>query len=157
GDAAAVDLRDVPASSEWADGSEVPRPWAPRANALVRLLASWGEGVPYELEVLRDDGVVKVAATVEIGPRDATTAPPVRDAETGLTVQELTYEVRHGLHLAPEAPGVLVAAVEEGSPAAQAKVLANELLVELDGAPLEGPLAFTARLSAARAAGKREV
>lgn len=156
-DAPPVDLRDAPNAAEWPDTSEVPRPWAPRTNALVRLLEAWGEGTPYELEVLRDDAVLRLSTAVELGPRDVTTATEARDAETGLLVKELTYEVRQGLKLAADAPGVLVAGVEDGSAAAQARILPWELIVEVGGSAVDGPTAFAEKLAAARAAGQREL
>lgn len=157
GDALPVDLKDVAGSTEWLDDSDVPRPWVPRRNALVRLLDGWGEGTAYELEWLHAGVVRRASLVVEVGPPDVTTAEARADDVAGLTVKELTYEVRHALHLAADAPGVLVSRVEEGSVAFQARLLANEVIVEVDGRPVTGPASFSSMLAAARAGGKRDV
>ena len=156
-DAPPVDLRDVAGTVDWGDDSEVPRPWAPRQNALVRLLDLWGVGTSYELELQRGTETQRLALAVEASPRDVSTAHGVREEATGLSIKELTYEVRHALHLAPDAPGVLVARVEEGSPAYQARILANEVLRELDGKPVTDPETFLKLLAKARADGRPQV
>ena len=94
---------------------------------------------------------------VEQAPRDNVSAKKAKDEGTGLTVKELTYEVRASLHLDAKAPGVVVDDVEEGSSAAQARVLANELLLEMDGRPVADPEGFSAALGAARTAGRESV
>jgi hypothetical protein len=152
-----VDLADSPGALSWTDDSEVPRPWRPRGNAVVRLLSAWETGTPYEIGYARGGAVHTALAAVEPAPRDVTSAQRARDEGTGLLVKELTYEVRAGLHLGAEAPGVLVAEVVEGSPAALARVLPYEVVREVDGVPAGGPEAFAERLAAARAAGKVSV
>ncbi len=156
-DAAPADLRDTAGAPDWPDASDVPRPWRPRANALVRLLASWGVGTRYEVEIVRGGAVVKTALAVETSPRDVATALRIRDEGSGLTVKELTYEVRYALHLANDAPGVLASAVEEGSAAFQARILANEVVREVDGHPVADPEAFAAALATARSEGRESV
>ena len=69
----------------------------------------------------------------------------------------MTFEVRAGLRLAADAPGVVVGRVEPGSPAAQARIAKNELLQEVDGGPVRTAAAFAQALEAARAAGKEDV
>ena len=156
-DAPPVDLRESVNPPSWPDDSEVPRPWTPRNTPLVRLLGGWGLGTTYELEVCRAGTCRRVALTVEQAPRDVTSALRERDPGTGLTVKELTYEVRLALRLAPDAPGVLVSAVEEGSSAGQARIVPNELIREMDGRPVASPETFREVLSAARVAGKPQV
>ena len=156
-DAPPVNLRDAAGGSDWPDESAAPRPWKPRENAIVKTLDGWGVGTTYDLEVWHAGAVKTVSAAVELSPRDASSAKKVKDAGTGLTVHEATYEVRAALHLGKDAAGVVVAEVEEGTAAAQAHVLAGEVLLEMDGKPLSDPAVFSAGLSAARAAGKESV
>jgi S1-C subfamily serine protease len=156
-DAPAVDLREEGGGADFGAEGTVPRPWKPRDGALVKLLAAWGTDTAYELEVLRDGKTQTLALKVEEAPRDASTAKKAKDEGTGLTVQDLTYEVRAGLHLEPDAAGVLVTEVEEGTSSAQARILENEVIREMDGAPLENAAAFAAALAKARAAGREAV
>jgi hypothetical protein len=155
-DAPPVDLREEGGDWDVGDGG-VPRPWKARDGVLVKLLASWGVGTTYELEVLRAGKPRTVSARVEDSPRDASTARKAKDEGTGLRVQEITYEVRAGLHMAPDAPGVLVDEVEEGTAAAQARIQANEVVREMDGKPVADPAAFAAALAQARAEGRESV
>lgn len=155
--ASSVDLRDTAGAPEWPDVSDVPRPWRPRANAIVRLLSSWEVGAKYEIEYWRAGEVRTAALVVETGPRDVSCALKARDEGTGLSIKELTYEVRRALRLAKDAPGVLVATVEEGSPAFQARILANEVIREVDGKPASDPESLVEALAKARAEGRENV
>jgi hypothetical protein len=156
-ESAPVDLRDSAGAVDWSDDAEFARPWAPRVNALVRLLEAWGEGTRYRVEALRAGEATTFDLAVETAPHDVSNAPGTRDDDTGLAVKELTYEVRHGLRLAPDAPGVLVADVEEGSPAHQARIARHEVLTEVDGTPVRDPHQFADLLAAARAKGRTDV
>jgi hypothetical protein len=155
-DAPPIDLRDSQ-GSDWSDEGPSPRPWRARGDAVVKLLDGWGIGTTYDLEVLRDGKVTAKSLVVEASPPDFASAKKAKDEGTGLTVKELTYEVRAALHLSEKSPGVVVADVEEGSSAAQARVLENELVLEMDGKPVADPAAFSAGLAAARTAGKDSV
>ena len=95
--------------------------------------------------------------TVEQSPRDVESALVSRDDGTGITVKELTYEVRAALHLGRADAGVLVSTIEEGMAAFQARINVNELIRELDGGPVADPAAFAKGLADARAAGKASV
>jgi S1-C subfamily serine protease len=152
-----VDLRVDDAPEFGDDGSEVPRLWTPRLDGLVRLLDAWGVGATYELTVAREGEIRVVALVVERGPRDWGSALRARDAGVGLAVREATYEVRHALRLPADGPAVVVARVDEGSPAAQARLQPNEVLREMDGRPLFSPEDFESRLAQARAAGRPSV
>jgi S1-C subfamily serine protease len=152
-----VDLVDAPGSLAWTDDAEVPRPWRPRGDAVVRLLSAWDVGTPYEVGYARGGEAHVAKAVVETGPRDVSSALRARDEGTGLLVKELTYEVRAGLRLEGDAPGVLVADVVEGSSAARARVSPYEVVREVDGVPADDPKVFAERLAAARAAGKDAV
>lgn len=156
-DAPPLDLRTGPGGGDWPEGGEAARPWAPRRNPLIALLEAWGPGTPYVLEVLRDAEVLEVAAEVEVGPADATTAEEAYDAESGLAVRTLTYEVRTALRIGAADAGVLVSAVDDGSAAQQARIAVNEVLLEIDGKALDGPRAFAKAIVEARMAGRREV
>jgi hypothetical protein len=156
-EAAPVDLRDATGAVDWSDDAEFPRPWAPRMNALVRLLEAWGEGTRYRIEALRAGEPRTFDLVVETAPRDVSNAIEARDVETGLAVKELTFEVRQGLRLPADAPGVLVSDVEDGSPANQARILRNEVLTELDGTALREPHQLVDLLAAARVKGRTDV
>jgi hypothetical protein len=159
-DAPPVDLRDA-GNDFFGGGFPFPfgggggqAPWRPVTNALVRLLQSWGVGSPYELEYLRDGNLMKASLTAELGPPDFSSAPRAKDEPTGLSVRDLTYEVKAALRMPAAATGVVIARVEPGSPAAQARIDDNELILEYDGKPVEGAEALRRTLERDREAGK---
>ncbi len=159
-DAPPIDLKDSADDGAYrfsgGDGG-VPAPWALRRNALVTLLESFEVGTTYDLEIWRDGASRTISLTVEQAPRDVDSALKSKDDATGLTVKELTYEVRHALHLTSADKGVLVAAVEDGMAAFQARINVNELIREMDGGPVADQAAFAKGLADARAAGKASV
>ena len=160
-DAPPTDLRDgtdeFGSHAPFSSSDDAGAPWTSRRNVLVKLLEAYGIGTTYELELWRAGAAKTLALTVEQSPRDVGSALKAKDSLTGLTVKELTYEVRHALHLAANAPGVLVADVEEGMAAFQARIGVNELVREMDGEPVADPTAFTKRLVDIRAGGRASV
>jgi S1-C subfamily serine protease len=156
-ESAPVDLKDAAGAADWSDEAEFARPWAPRANALVRLLEAWGEGTRYRVEAWRGGAATTFDLVVEAAPRDVSNAVETRDVETGLAVKELTYEVRHALRLGKDAPGVLVSDVEEGSPAHQARIAKHEVLTEVDGTPVKDPHQLADLFAAARKQGRTDL
>jgi len=138
-------------------GGSGPAPWHGRETTLVRLLKDWGTGTTYELVWLRDGGERRRTLTVEQAPPDFRSAPRDFDEGAGLEVRDLTYEVRHVLRLAPDAQGVVVARIEPGSGAAQARIVDNELVREVDGRPVPSAEAFRETIEAAREAGRTQV
>ncbi len=134
-----------------------PAPWRARDNALVNLLKDWGEGTEYELVWLHDAAEKKVTLKVEIAPPDFNSAPRAHDEGTGLNIRDITYEVRNVLRMSKDTRGVVIARVEPGSPAAQARLSPNELILECDGKSVEGAEALEKQLAAAREAGAEQV
>jgi len=67
----------------------------------------------------------------------------------GLEFQDLTPELRAALELAPELRGVLVSRVREASPAARAGVQRGDVLLKLDGQPVDSTRTFFERLTSA--------
>jgi hypothetical protein len=142
----------------WEDGEDVaPAPWRSQDTALHRLLKAWGEGTTFEVTYLRGKEQRTAALAVEIAPASYESAPRARDEATGITARDLTYEVRGALRLAADAPGVVIARVEPGSPAAQARIAKNEVLEEVEGTPVADAASLVALLEAARAQNKESV
>ncbi|MEW6744455.1 MAG: PDZ domain-containing protein [Planctomycetota bacterium] len=55
----------------------------------------------------------------------------------GLTVRNLTYEVRRYYQLGPEDPGLIISKIEPGPPAAVAGLVPNELILAVNDQPLQ--------------------
>jgi hypothetical protein len=154
----AVDLRDAGSEGGFYFpgmlGGGGPAPWRSRATALVSLLQDWGSGTTYELVWLHEGATSSRELTVEQAPPDFRSAPRHFDEVAGLEVRDLTYEVRRVLRMGPEDGGVVVARIEPGSPAAQARIEDDELILELDGQVVPSAEAFGAMLEAAREASR---
>jgi len=141
------------------------RPWAPAGDALARVLTDLGLGREYTAE-LRVGGLpLRKALKVEESPPHFDTAARHKSAELGLTVRDLTFEVRRYFQMKPEDPGVIVSTVEPGSKAAVAGIRPFEIVVAVNGRAAAGVKEFAAacekqeelRLAVKRLARERQV
>jgi hypothetical protein len=132
-------------------------PWHSQRNPLNLLLTSIGKGKTVRLSVLADGKVADRELALEEGPPDYESAERRKHEPTGLTVRDLTYEVRCALKLPPDAPGVVVSKVEEGSPAAVARVHPYDVIQRVEGTAATGAAHLVKALDAARAAGAPSV
>jgi hypothetical protein len=108
-------------------------PWRSPRNSLNEKLTRIGEGRKVELVYLRGMKEERVSVSLEVAPADFENARKYKSEELGLTLKDLTYEVRSHYRLKDDAPGVVVAKVEPGGKAAIAKVLPFEILVSVNG------------------------
>jgi len=140
-------------------GFEFPRPapWKSRGNYLTKLLDAVGEGERVELTYLSGGQEVTKPFIVERAPRDFDSATKYKNEQVGLTVKDVTYEVRAALKLPDDKQAVIVAKVEPGSPAAVAKIRPFELITQIDGKPVGGADAFKRLLEEAAKAKKTTV
>lgn len=129
--------------------SEIPQPWPSVENEFTETLTGIGFGMPFELEYLRDGKSVRVAMTVTESPAHYDSAKRFKSEELGLTVRDLTYEVRRFFQLAPEDTGVIIAKIEPGSKASVAGLRPYEIILKFDEDPVVDAAGFNAQLSAA--------
>ena len=93
---------------------------------------------------------------IQLAPPDQDSAAKWKNLKLGLTVKDVTYEVRHALNLKPPA-GVVVSNVESGSPVLVAKIYPNEIITRLDDQPLNSARQMRDLIAAAGKAGKDKV
>jgi S1-C subfamily serine protease len=108
-------------------------PWRSPRNSLTEKLTRIGEGRKVQLTYLRGGMEREAWITLEVAPPDFENSPKYKAEDLGLTVKDLTYEVRNHYRLKDDAPGVVVAKVEPGGKAAIAKVLPFEILISVNG------------------------
>jgi serine protease Do len=96
-------------------------------------------GSEVKVTVLRDGKRVTLTAKTEERPSDGTTdeedsatAEPVRD-KLGMTVQELTSEMRRQYSLPEDVRGVIVTGVKNVSPAGEANINEGDVISEIQG------------------------
>jgi hypothetical protein len=137
-------------------GEAQPR-WPIQLNYLTMLLQSIGEGEQIKLSWIHGAEAVSKDYRIELGPPNFLCAPKFKNKEIGLTVRDVTYEVRAALRLEDARSAVVVAKVERGSPAEVARIAPFELITAIDGAPIATAKGFGESIKAAREAGKKSV
>jgi hypothetical protein len=127
------------------DGQGASRaPWPSQNNFLNGVLTLIGEQTQLELSYWRDGKMHKANFDIELAPPDQDTAAQFKDEQVGITVKEITYEVRAALRLKPEDAGVVVSKVESGTPAGRARINPNEIIQAVDGERIDSPAKFEA-------------
>jgi S1-C subfamily serine protease len=152
------DEADIPREFE-AMGMRMPRrrPWPSRANALTEMLADIGVGTPIIIRYIHNGEIQEKEFVIEQAPRDMLSAAKYKNEKLGLTVKDLTYEVRTGLHLEAGEKAVVITEVEQGTPAALARINEYELIRAVDGQSVEDVAAFEKLIDEAQQAEKESV
>ncbi len=151
------------------DRGPPPRTWKNRGNWLTRVLDAIGEGKTVQVTYYDADSpapqpgakapakqVTKKFA-IRRAPPDFDSAAKWKNRKIGLTVKDLTYEIRLALTLAAGAPGVVVSRIEPGSPANVARIWVNEIITRADDKPVPSARRLREMIAAARKAGKDKV
>jgi len=112
-------------------------PWPPANNYLNQILTQIGEDKKITLTFWRGDKEQTIDFTLEKAPYDYESADKYKDENTGLTVRELTYEVRYAWRLPKDFKGLIISKIEEGSKAAIGGVRPFELITKIDDQPMD--------------------
>lgn len=131
-------LDDLP--EEYFDS--IPAPWPAIDDVLAKALRDLGFGTAYELEVFSDGASRRVPFEVVQSPPHFGNAPRYENKAIGLTVRDLTMEVRNYLGLAAESSGVVVAGLEPGMRASVAGIRPFEVITQVDDQPVADIKAF---------------
>lgn len=121
----------------------IPPPWGTtRDNRLNIMLGNIGIGGKARLMAVTDGKAREIPFTVSASPANFDTTEKFNDTNLGMTVCDLTYEVRNYFQLKPEDGGVIVSAVKMGSRAAVAGIRPYEIIVSVDGEPVKDLKSF---------------
>jgi len=138
--------------------------WKNRLNFLTRAMDAIGTGKSVRIIYYRrGEGkevpgkAVTVDYKIELAPPDFESAPKWKNRKIGITAKDLTYEVRLALNLKSDAPGVVVARIEPGSPAMIGRIFPNELITTADDKPITSARQLRDCIAAAKKAGKDKV
>lgn len=142
------------------EGPLVPT-WKNRENFITKALDAVGVGkvlrITYYHPTAQGTGKTETLDyKIELAPPDQESANKWKNRKLGLTVKDVTYEVRHALSLTPPA-GVIVTNVESGSPTLIAKIFPNEVITQLDDKPLTSPRQMRDLIAKASKAGREKV
>jgi len=137
------------------DESEGAKVWKSRQNFLTEFLAAIGQDKTIELTFCSRQAqggwnLVTKKVKVQQGPLDYDSAKRFRERKIGLTVRDLTYEVRQALKMSKDSPGVVVSKIEEGTPAAIAKIDEGELITRINSAEVVSVDDFENKINSAR-------
>jgi hypothetical protein len=137
--------------SRWSDEDE---DLLSRGDYLTQLLTRLGPGTKITLTYLRGTEVKTQPFTLEWSPPDFSSADKYKDEKTGLTVKNLTYDVRTVLRLADDQPGVIVGKVEEGEKAEIARIGQMEIITAINGKPIRNVEEYRQAMTAIQSAEK---
>ncbi len=119
-----------------------PRPWPPAESELNRVLTNLGFGTTVAAEFARDGKPFRETFTITQGPRHYDMAPQFDCDSLGMTVRDMTYEVRRYFLRRPDDPGVIIATLEPGSRAAVAGVKPLEIITHVNDRPVSTAAEF---------------
>jgi len=114
----------------------IPPPWPSADNAANRTLTEIGFGKKFTVEYVHGGAVLKKEFEVVVGPAHYDSAPRYKAELIGLTVRDMTYEVRRYLQRKPDEPGVIVARLEPGSKASVAGLKPYETVTHVNDKPV---------------------
>ena len=125
-------------------------PWPDVENSVNKLLTQHGVGARLTLVYSRGGERREAEITLEAAPVHYKNAKRARNRTLGLSVADLTFEVRRFFKFADDAPGVVIAKVKPGSPAQVAGLRPCELVTEVNGSPVKGARDFAAKVKDVR-------
>ena len=133
------------------------RPWPSRGNALTEMLKDIGLGTRVSIRYLHNGQIQEKDFVIEQAPRDMLSAAKYKNDSLGLTVKDLTYEVRAALRLDENEKAVVITEVEQGTAAALARINEYELIRAVDGKSVHDVESFEKLITEAQEAEKESV
>ncbi|MBN1967684.1 MAG: PDZ domain-containing protein [Anaerolineae bacterium] len=127
----------------------IPTPWPSVDNSLAQSITELGFGREFKVEFFHDGQSDMRDFIVVQSPPHYGSAPKFKSEPLGLTVKDLTYEVRRYFQHADDDPGVIVAKIEPGSRASVAGLKPYEIVTHVNGEPVADAAAFEQQASAA--------
>ncbi len=111
-------------------------PWASLDNKFNNTLTGIGIGQKYRLSYIHDGQLMQKELTVTAAPLYHENAPKYENKDLGLTVNDLTFEVRHHYKMAADEPGVIVSKIKTGSKASVAGIKPYEVIYSINDQPV---------------------
>jgi serine protease Do len=114
----------------------IPTPWPNPETTLVRSLTDMGFGKNFIAEFAHDAKVEMKEFSVTQGPATFNSASKYKSAGLGITVRDLTYEVRRYMQKKDNDPGVIIGKIEMGSKASIAGLKPFEVITHVNDQPV---------------------
>lgn len=116
--------------------SQIPTPWPAADNSFNEALTDLGVGAACTLEYVRNGQLRTSPFEVTLGPEHFGSTKRVTDEDLGVTVRNMTYEVRRYFRLETDAPGVIISKIEEGSKGSVAGLKPYEYITHVNDQPV---------------------
>jgi hypothetical protein len=127
-------------------GGSDTTPWPDVESELNKLLTQFGVGAKVTLVYARDGQRREATVLLESAPLHYKNAPKARNRALGLSVRDMTFEVRRFFKFGEKSPGVVIAKVKPGSPAAVAGLRPFELVTEVNGENVSDAKDFASKI-----------
>ncbi|MFC1497980.1 PDZ domain-containing protein [Verrucomicrobiota bacterium] len=114
----------------------MPPPWPSVKNNFSRILTEIGKGTKYTAELIHEGKEISKGLTVRESPSYYDSAAKHKSKKAGMTIRDLTFEVRSHFKKKQNDPGIVVSKVETGSKAAVAGIRPYELITHVNGNPI---------------------
>jgi S1-C subfamily serine protease len=111
----------------------IPTPWKPVENSFTRQLTNIGFGKKFKAEFFVDGAVQKKDFKVVKSPKHYDTVSRYKNELFGITVRDMSYELRRYFHKKETDPGVVISKIEVGSKVSVAGVKPYEIITQVDG------------------------
>ena len=121
-------------------------PWTDVENETNRELSKFGVGAKVTLVYVRDGKRCETELALEAAPPHYKNATKSRNRALGTLVKDMTFEVRRFFKFDDQEPGVVIAKIKPGSPAAVAGLKVYELITEVNGEKVTGAKDFAAKI-----------
>ena len=128
------------------DYSYSSAPWPEVENSINTLMTEFGAGAKVTIVYARDGKRHETPVVLEHAPVHYKNAPKARNRSLGLSVRDMTFEVRRFFKFDEKAPGIVIAKVKPGSPADVAGLDEYELVTEVNGEKVTGAKDFAAKV-----------
>ncbi len=115
----------------------IPTPWNPAESLCNRVLTDLGFGKEFQAEFVRDGNTFQRPFVVAESPMHYNSAATYKAPGMGLSVRDLTFEVRRYFQKKSDAPGVIVAIVTPGGKAAVAGLKPYEIITQVNEVPVK--------------------
>ncbi len=115
---------------------QIPQPWGSAENTLTRALTDIGFGTPFTIDIFREGKVLTKDMKITQGPAHYDAAKRFKSEAAGITVRDLTYEVRRYFQLKPDDAGVILSKIEKGGRGAVAGLKPYEIITSVNDKPV---------------------
>ena len=128
----------------------IPTPWPSAENTFTRALTDLGFNKKFTAEFFHDGKVITKDFAVAQSPPHYEAAPRYKAPALGVTVRDLTYEVRRYFNKTDKEPGVIISKVEPGGKASVAGIKPYEIITHVNDEPVMNVKDFEKYAAAAK-------